>query len=96
MLFEIQLISILKFIIFSSESCLDISRELDLNSLVIRWSCVEHVGLKFGEESLFVFALTDLLVEQMWVDGRVVDLHQPLFNRLSCKEDRMFTQSAIF
>lgn len=52
-------------------------------SLVIGGSCIEHVSLQFRKESLLVFALTDLHVKQVWVDGRVVDLHQPLLNCLS-------------
>lgn len=50
--------------------------------LVIGGSCVEHIRLQFGKEALLIFALTDLHVQQVWVDGRVVDLHQPLLNRL--------------
>lgn len=59
------------------------SHEMEVDSLVIGWSCVEHIGLQFGEESLLVFALTDLHVQQVWVDGCVVDLHQSLLNGLS-------------
>lgn len=51
-------------------------------SLVVGGSRVEHVSLQFRKESLLVFALTDLHVQQVWVDGCVVDLHQPLLNCL--------------
>lgn len=56
-------------------------------SLIIGGPRVEHVGLQFGEEPLLVFALTDLHVQQVRVDGRVVDLHQPLLNGLSWRGD---------
>lgn len=55
-----------------------------MDSLVVGRPCVEHVGLQFREESLLVFALTDLHVQKVWVDGGVVDLHQPLLDGLSC------------
>lgn len=55
-----------------------------MDSLVVGRPRVEHVGLQFGEESLLVFALTDLHVQKVWVDGGVVDLHQPLLDGLSC------------
>lgn len=56
---------------------------MEADSLVIARSCVEHFGLQFGEEPLLVLPLTDLHVQQVWVDGRVVNLHQPLLNGLS-------------
>ena len=51
-------------------------------SLVICGSRGQHVGLQLGEEALLVLALADLHVQQVGVDGRVIDLHQPLLDGL--------------
>lgn len=45
------------------------------DSLVTGRPCVEHVGLQLGEESLLVLSLTDLHVQQVRVQGGVVNLH---------------------
>lgn len=66
---------------------------MEVDSLVVDGPCVKHVSLQLGEESLLVFALTDLHVQQVWVDGGVVNLHQPLLNGLSCREDRVYLDS---
>lgn len=58
---------------------------MEEDSLVIGRPRVEHVSLQFREESLLIFALTDLHVQQVWMDGGVVDLHQPLLDGLSCR-----------
>lgn len=61
--------------------------EVEADSLVIGRPRVKHVGLQFGEVPLLVSALPDLHVQQVRVDGGVVDLHQPLLDGLSCKGD---------
>lgn len=66
---------------------------METDSLVIGRPRVEHIGLQFGEKSLLIFALTDLHVQQVRVDGGVVDLHQPLLNGLSYRGDTIISWS---
>lgn len=60
-----------------------------VHSLAIGQPRVEHVGLQCGEESLLVLALTNLHVEQVGVDGGVVNPPEPLLDGLSCGGERI-------
>lgn len=44
----------------------------------------ENVGLQTGEEALLVAPLADLHVQQVGVQGGVVDLRDPHFNGFLC------------
>lgn len=67
----------------------------ECHSLVISGPSVEHIGLQLGEKALLVFSLTNLHVQQVGVDGRVVDLYQALLDGLSYGGDRRDSETHL-
>lgn len=61
------------------------SRKQNLRLLVIGGSRCQDVRLQLWEKPLLIFPLANLHIEQVRVDGCVVNLHQPLLDGLGCR-----------
>lgn len=57
------------------------------DSLVAGGSGGKHIRLEFGEKALLVFSLANLHIQQVRMDGRVIDLSQPLLNGLGWRAE---------